>query len=220
MENILEIIFTIIVGFFWFFGGSIFNKREEDESYPQTSSRKNKRTRGNQADSDSEARQREIREAIRRKIAERRQQAEPEPMVAFEPEPQHREEYRKSNKPQEEVSKPLVFAESAEESVEVPFSLNIEVNAYEQEMHARLQEIEATERRAEALRSQMKQMAPDSEDTDSGKGFSFGQEPALSLGSVKSALKSPGNARAAFVYKEILEKPMGLRNPSEIGLGV
>ena len=107
MDSILEIIVTIVVGFFWLFGNTLFNKNQENP--PTTPKRKRKRD-SDQTFSEVEARQREIRESIRRKIEERRQQqSESKPVVALEPEPQ------------EVVDEPVVFAESVETNMEDPF---------------------------------------------------------------------------------------------------
>ena len=200
MENIIELVITIIFGFFWLFGNNLFNKNQEEQEpvQPTTQRRKKKRDRDS-VSSDSEARQYEIREFIRRKIEEHRQQGEPRPVVTFEPEPQ------------EEMREPLVVAKTAEAKTDEPFSGSSDEGAYTLEMQARLREIEATKRQAEALRSKVKQIVPESEDTDSGK--SFEQEYRLSLRSVKSALKNPRSARAAFIYGEILGKPVSLQNP-------
>lgn len=203
MESILEIIVTIVVGFFWLFGNTLFNKNQEDS--PTVPGRKKKR--GNdQASGDSEARQREIRESIRRKIEERRQQqSEPRPVVAFEPEPQ------------EEVHEPVVIAEPVETNTEDTFSWSLGENPYGLEMQKRLQEIEATTRKAEALRSEVQSKVSDDNTTSNQNSL---QENILTFGAVKSALKNPQNVRTAFIYKEILGKPIGLQNRSEMGSGI
>lgn len=217
MGDIIELLFAIIAGFFWLFGGTLFKSRDEDSSYPQTSSPRNKNKQDDTASDDAEERQRQIREAIRRKIAERRQQGGPEPMVVLEPfeqEPQYPQEQSESFEPREDDSEPAVAKESTGAET---FSRGTEANAYEQEMQARLQEIEATKRKAEKLRSKVKQITSDSEDAYSGRRS--GQEAALSLGSLTSALRNPKNARAAIVYREILGKPLGLRSSSEDNSG-
>ena len=75
MGDILEIIFAIVAGFFWLFGSSLFKRREVDESSQPTSPQRRNRRESDSLSSEQEARQREIREAIRRKIEERRQQS-------------------------------------------------------------------------------------------------------------------------------------------------
>jgi hypothetical protein len=213
MGDILEILFAIVAGFFWLFGGSLFKKRKKSESSEPTSSQPNNEREDDQPFSDQEARQREIREAIRRKIEERRQPSGSEPVVALEPEPQY-QDYSESSEPQAEADGSLVYAESAADET---FSWDVGGNAYEQEMQARLEEIEATKRQAEALKKKIKQDTQDYYDTDHHE--SAEQEHVLSVGAVHSALKNPQSVRAAFIYGEVLGKPVGLRNPSETGLG-
>lgn len=203
MDSILEIIVTIVVGFFWLFGNTLFNKNQENP--PTTPKRKRKRD-SDQTFSEVEARQREIRESIRRKIEERRQQqSESKPVVALEPEPQ------------EVIDEPVVFAESVETNMEDPFSENLVGNVYEREMQKRLQEIEATKRKAEALRSKVQSAVPNKGNISER---SSKQENLPTFGSIKSALRNKENVKAAFIYKEILGKPVGLQSQSEIGSGI
>lgn len=216
MEDILQVIFTIVAGLFWLFGGTLFKKREtDDESSPPASSRR-RNQRQEDSQNDSEARQREIRESILRKIEERRQQSRPEPVLVPEPKPHYHE--RQQTEPQKKVSDPTVYRESAkDETAEAAFSWDAS-NEYEQKMQKRLQEIEATKRKAEALKTQLRQTTENHFDTDSKKDTT--QNISLSVGSVHSALKNARNVRAAFVYGEILGKPVSLRSSSEGGLSV
>ena len=210
MEDILELIFAIVAGFFWLFGGSLFKKREEDKSNQPTSSQRSNQRKSEPPADEQEARQQEIRELIRRKIAERRQQSNPAPVLSPEPEPQYQKQSAES---QEEVYKPPVYASSSDqEATETPFSLDMGNSAYGQEMQERLQEIEATKRRAEALKNKVKQVTQDHYATDRKK--SSDPKSALSFGSVQTALKSSENVRMAFIYSEILGKPVGLRSSS------
>ena len=215
MGDIVELLFAIIAGVFWLFGSTFFRKREEDDPYQQPLPSRNKKNGNDRKNDDSEERQRQIREAIRRKIAERRQENEPEPIPAFEPEPRYQEEHNKSFEPGKALSEPTAFIEPTEAEA---FSWNIEANTYEQDMEERLQEIEATKRKAEKLRNKVKKITSGDEDTIPSRRSE--QDLVLSLGSVKSALKNPKNAQAAIVYREILGKPVGLRRPSENNLNV
>ena len=216
--DILELVFALVAGFFWLFGSSIFRNRENDEPSQPTVSRRNKKRDRDSSHSDDEARQQEIRESILRKIAERRQQGDARPVVVPQPEPYYQEPYEAFSGPQEEASETLVYTEPVEEQTETSFSWNAESNPYEKEMQARLQEIEATKRKAEALRKKLEQATSDADNANtdrySGAGYT------LSLGSVRSALKNPQNARVAFVYGEVLGKPVSLRSSSGNGLGV
>lgn len=206
MENIVELVFTIVVGFFWLFGSTLFKKSEAEPPLP-TSSERNKGQNSAPTSDTHETRQREIRESIRRKIAERRQHSETKPVVVSETAPRDQEEF---------FEQPVVV-DAAEESTEGAFSWNLESTPYIQEMEQRVQEIEATKRKAEALRSKVQRTTSNKEDTDADEDFR--QESALSVGAVKYALKNPKTVRAAFVYGEVLGKPVGLRNSSDIGSG-
>lgn len=217
MGDFVELLFALIAGFFWLFGSSIFRKRDEGGSYQQPSSSENKEMGNNRESGDSEERQRQIREAIRRKIAERRQQSDSEPVVTLEEDPQ--KQYREFFDQQKEANESSAYARSMEEEASgETFSWNLEGSTYEQEMQKRLQEIEATKRKAEALKKKAKQKAQIYGSEQSKTAVE--QESELFTGSIQSALKNPKNAQAAVVYREILGKPVGLRSPSENGLGV
>ena len=217
MENIIEVILTLVFGFFWLFGGALFKRRENDESQ-QPASPQRSRTSESDQDADSESRQQDIREMIRRKIAERRQQSDSGPVIVVsESEPQYRQQYE-SVEPQRRVDASVDSAQSPQEAVDEIVSWNAGNNAYEQEMEARLQEIEATKRKAEALKKKIKQVKQDQHGSSQGDHTS--QEGALLFGSVQSALKNPRAVRAAFIYSEILGKPISLRNLSENGFWV
>ena len=129
MGDILEIIFAIVAGFFWLFGSSLFKRREVDESSQPTSPQRRNRRESDSLSSEQEARQREIREAIRRKIEERRQQSDSESVQIPESEPQYQRQY---TEPQEEVNEPFIYAESLEkEADESSFSWDVEKSTYE-----------------------------------------------------------------------------------------
>jgi hypothetical protein len=214
MEDILELIIAIVAGFFWLFGGSLFKRREEDESYQPTSSQRSNRRKSKSSSNEQEARQQEIRETIRRKIAERRQQSNAEPVLFPEPEPQYQ---RQSTELQEEMNKPPAYASpSDQEATKAPFSLDMGNSHYGQEMQERLNEIESTKRRAEALKKKVKQVTQDHYTIDRRK--SSDTKSVLSFGSVQTTLKNPATVRMAFVYSEILGKPVSLRSSSQIGI--
>ena len=213
MENILEVIFTLVFGFFWLFGSTLFKRRENDESEQPTPLRRSRKSESDQESSDYESRQQDIREMIRRKIAERRQQSDSEPpVVVAEPETQNRQQYE-SVEPQRRVESSVDSVQSPKEAVGETFSWNAESNAYEQEMQERLKAIEATKRKAEALKKKVKGIKQDQ--NESSQKDNTSQEGALLFGSVQSALKNPRAVRAAFIYGEILGKPIGLRSSSD-----
>lgn len=217
MGDILELIFALVVGFFWLFGGALFRQREGDESSQPAAPRQKKQRGGESSSSDPEARQREIREAILRKIQERRQESDSRPVI-LETKPTYAET---AAAPQKEVAEPATSIKSAaEKTKEGEFSWEMEGNPYALEMQKRLQEIEATNRRAAALTKEVRQATQDHYAIDRDKSAKSAQrEVALSVGSARSALKNPENVRAAIVYGEILGKPIGLRNPFESRLG-
>ena len=79
---------------------------------------------------------------------------------------------------------------------------------YEAQMQVRLQQIEATKRRAEVLKRQASRPVKASKNQGKQKRSTRG---GLLSGSVRSVLRDPGAARTAFVYGEVLGKPVGLR---------
>ena len=74
---------------------------------------------------------------------------------------------------------------------------------YESQMQERLQRIEATERRAEKLKQQVRITQTNS---------TFAQNPSrISRGSARATLRDPSAARTAFIYGEILGQPISQR---------
>ena len=79
---------------------------------------------------------------------------------------------------------------------------------YESQMQERLQRIEATERRAEKLKQQVRITQTNS---------TFAQNPSrISRGSARATLRDPSAARAAFIYGEILGQPISQRKTQSI----
>ncbi len=129
-------------------------------------------------DPDVIERQRKIQEEIRRKIAERRG-GEDSPSPQDAP-----------------ISSPAP-------SQTQPPSAN-----YESQMQERLQRIEATERRAEKLKQQVRITQTNS---------TFAQNPSrISRGCARAALRNPYAARIAFIYGEILGQPISQRTNGTI----
>ena len=194
MNDIFELIFALVAGFFWLFGSSFFKRRGEEEPHQPTTTQRNSTEEQTPYDAE-QTRQQEIRDAIRRKIAERRQQADVEPVVVVRSEPQQRESY---DLPFEsEVSEETVYQ-------------NLGTSPYEQEMQERLLEIEETKRQSEALKKKLTQQ----KNTDSKGDLDGNRKPqeALFSGSIQSILTNSQNIRTAFICKEILGKPVGLQN--------
>ena len=129
-------------------------------------------------DPDVIERQRKIQEEIRRKIAERRG---------------------------EERSRAPLNAPSAgpAERQSQP-----EAASYESQMQERLQQIEATKRRAEKLKQQVRITQTNS---------TFANNPSrIARGSARSTLRDPSAARTAFIYGEILGQPTSQRKAQAI----
>ena len=79
---------------------------------------------------------------------------------------------------------------------------------YESQMQERLQRIEATERRAEKLKQQVRITQTNS---------TFAQNPSrISRGSARATLRDPSAARTAFIYGEILGQPISQRKTQSI----
>jgi hypothetical protein len=209
LEEILKVVGGLIFGAIYLFGNQIFKGKDEDTPGPSTLPRES-------VDSDDDAaRQRQIQEAIRRKIIQRRE-ATATPTSAPEPVAAHRERHKRVVERHKETHQRAPHVEptpqaSAEDG---RFSWDTSDNVYEEQMQARLEQIETTKRRAEALRRQARRPSAAAkhqiEQTPSPRG-------SLPLGSVRSVLRDPAAARTAFVYGEVLGKPVGLR-PSGCGV--
>ena len=79
---------------------------------------------------------------------------------------------------------------------------------YESQMQERLRRIEATERRAEKLKQQVRITQTNS---------TFAQNPSrISRGSARATLRDPSAASAAFIYGEILGQPISQRRNETI----
>jgi len=208
LEDILKTIGTIVFVAIYFFGNLFFKSKDEDEQRPPTLPRQRGEEDG------AAERQRQIQEAIRRKIMERRQAAggatPPQPVA------QHREQHKQVAERQKETYQraPHVEATPHETATDERFSWDESDNVYEQQMQARLQQIEVTKRRAEALK---RQAAASSQSSETAERRQSTVRGGLRSGSVRSVLRNPDAARTAFVYGEVLGKPVGMR---ESGSGV
>ena len=129
-------------------------------------------------DPDVIERQRKIQEEIRRKIAERRGGED-------------------SRSPRDApISSPA------------PSQTQPPPATYESQMQERLQRIEATERRAEKLKQQVRITQTNS---------TFAQNPLrISRGCARAALRNPSAARIALIYGEILGQPISQRSNETI----
>jgi hypothetical protein len=83
-----------------------------------------------------------------------------------------------------------------------------ETASYESQMQERLQQIEATERRAKKLKQQSR---------INRSNTTFAHNPSrIAHGSARSTLRDPSAARAAFIYGEILGQPVSQRKAQTI----
>ena len=79
---------------------------------------------------------------------------------------------------------------------------------YESQMQERLQRIEATERKAEKLKQQVR---------ITRSNTTFARNPSrIFRGSARATLRDPSAARAAFIYGEILGQPISQRRNETI----
>ena len=193
MDNILEILVPLIFAAIYFFG-NMFGKSGEDESAPPRQPRRSAPEGGR---GDAAERQRNIQEEIRRKIMERRRAAgSPAPSAA----PVQREQ---------QGPPPLVPANRRveEDTDSSSFSWGKSDDAYDTRMQAQLKRIEETKRRAEKLKQEAANQSksvdePTKKEPKSGRYFT---------GSVRRDLRNPNAARVAFIYGEVLSKPISLR---------
>ena len=94
------------------------------------------------------------------------------------------------------------------------FSWDSSDNAYDEDMEARLRQIEETKRRAERLKRQADTAHMKNE---VGSGARKGRERRSGgyfSGPVRESLADPAAARVAFIYGEVLGRPVGLRDTS------
>lgn len=208
LEEILKVVGGLVVGVIYLFGNQIFKSKDEDAPRPPTLPRQS--SGSDDAAEDYAARQRQIQEAIRRKIMERRQGTST-PASSPEPVSAHHERHKQVVQQQKETHQRAPHVDPTPEAVETDgrFSWDESDNAYEEQMQARLQQIEATKRRAEVLKRQAGLSAKVSKVQGEAKRSTHG---GLLSGSVRSVLRDPGAARTAFVYGEVLGKPVGLRS--------
>ena len=209
LEEILKVVGGLIFGAIYLFGNQIFKSKDEDTPGPSTLPRESA------GSDDDAARQRQIQEAIRRKIMQRRQ-ATATPTSSPEPVAAQRERHKQVVERHKETHQRAPHVEPTPQASEVDdrFSWNTSDNVYEEQMQARLEQIEATKRRAEALRRQAARSTTKAKGQVEQARATRGSFP---VGSVRSVLRDPAAARTAFVYGEVLGKPVGLR-PSGCGV--
>jgi hypothetical protein len=209
VDNLLEFIVPVIFAAIYFFG-NMLSKGADDESEP-------KRPLVGE-DPDVAERQRRIQEEIRRKIMERRSakgstgEAEPpRPQPSAQPRPDLVEAEAQRSRPQ-----PTDWQSSVGE-VERPRSQPsdsvADVYAFDNDIEAKLQQIEATKRRAEKLKKQARASSSSVEPVQASAGLSHRRGLR---GSVRSTLRDPAAARAAFIYGEVLAPPVSQRKSQSV----
>lgn len=224
MENLLEILVPLIFAAIYFFGNMLSSKSDEEGPSP--------RGRSAPMDEETAERQRRIQDEIRRKIMERRQAATGESAPTPQPAQQGKALRERRKAVAQRLEKRRTIHEQHKETHEAAphlaptheietdkapggFSWDESDNAYEQNIQAQLRQIEETKRRAAALRRQTK--SPEGAISPS----SVGREPrrasrgGLLSGSVRDVLRNPSAARAAFIYGEVLGKPISLRKSTD-----
>ena len=217
MDNLFEIIVPLIFAAIYFFGNMLSGK-SDDESAPAP-------RRGE--DHDATERQRRIQEEIRRKIMERRREAESESSRADSiprsegptgtddsesPAVQRRRVAREQHK-QERAAQ----SESAPDRIPHPVSRipDPSDNPYANQMQQRLRQIEATKRQAERLTKQAAERTSSLRPQPSHSSRTTSRSP-LARGSVRSTLRDPATARAAFIYSEVLGTPVSQKKTSTV----
>ncbi|MDQ8194435.1 hypothetical protein QEH59_08355 [Coraliomargarita sp. SDUM461004] len=220
MDNLLEYIIPVIFAAIYFFGNMLSKNADEDEAAPLPGQRRG------ELDPEVAERQRRIQEEIRRKILQRRQEGQEgqgtgEPQAA-ERAPQTRmsEPLRRSQPtPVERPYQPSKQERQRQSEPETPIyqAPSPAQSSGEYDIQAKLEQIEATKRRAEKLKKQAR--ASDAKALPHRRpSAATGSRRAL-RGPVRRVLRDPAAARAAFIYGEVLGPPVTQRkSPSVPGL--
>ncbi|HKK18917.1 MAG TPA: hypothetical protein VJ952_09590 [Opitutales bacterium] len=215
MDNFLEILIPLIFAAIYFFGNMFSGKSKEEEESPPGLPRSR-----DSEDEEAEAveRQRRIQEEIRRKIMERRRASEGGQSAPAVPIGQELRERR------QEVEAPRAAREEAREEASAystppheaeskpaspTFTWDESDNAYDDTLQARLRRIEKTKREAEKLRKQAAKRSRISD--DGGEKRRQQNTGGYFTGTVRGSLRDPQAARVAFVYGEVLGRPISLR---------
>ena len=205
MDNLLEYIVTLLFAAIYFFGNMFSKKSEDDTESPS------RRETTPQEDPDALDRQRRIQDEIRRKIMERRGQETETRSQRAEAAPQATE----VSQPEPVVARQETPVKSVRRNSDTAtFSWDESDNAYGDQMASQLKLIEATKREAAKLQLKASQF---SKVRDSKEGHSKSKRRSnLFSGSVRSSLRDPAAARAAFIYGEVLGQPVSMRKGSQV----
>ena len=207
VDNILEILVPLAFAAIYFFGNMLTGKKEDEEKPPPMVPR----NAASDENRDDAERQRRIQEEIRRKIMERRRAQSgdrPAPQLS-----------RESMRPREEPAKaapepaPRQVARKRDQP-EGSFSWDSSDNAYDKDMEARLRQIEETKRRGERLKRQADTAHMKNEVGSGARKRNKRRSGGYFSGPVRESLADPAAARVAFIYGEVLGRPVGLRDTS------
>jgi hypothetical protein len=218
MDNLLEILIPLIFAAIYFFGNMFSGKSPDEDGPPELP-----RQQGRDAeDVEAAERQRRIQEEIRRKIMERRQASGGEGPVRpaasgydllerHEKPAQVREVIQRQP---ESTPPPLAVPthQSAERTSSSTFSWDQSDNIYQNSMEDRLKQIEATKRRAEKLKREAD--AAHMRTDRQGPARRTDKNRRYFSGPVRESLQDPAAARMAFIYGEVLGRPISQREKS------
>jgi len=205
----------LIVGAIYFFGNFIAKKTDDEGPTPP------KRDFDSAEEADAAERQRRIQDEIRRKIMERRREAEAGRTESNRPvaEPSQQERppvtaFRDREQSRDYRQQPPPLSPTAKPASSGPFSWDTSDDVYEQKMEVQLKRIEETKRQAAKLKKQAGMERKPTEVSRSTRRRSAGK--GILSGPVRTVLNDPAAARAAFVYGEVLGQPISMRKQSNV----
>lgn len=217
MDNIFEILVPLIFAAIYFVGKMLSGKGDQEDPSPGMPGRKNRQEDGEVAE-----RQRRIQEEIRRKIMERcngspapqpeQPQAAPQTSSqgltrADEEIRRRREERDRARQQRQAEARAALSSEQLSSRTPAP-DPSSGANPYESQMDAQLRRIEETKRQAAQLQQRAEAVQKKASVKTSSRGRSGG---GLLRGPLRESLIDPAAVRAAFIYGEVLGRPMGLR---------
>jgi len=243
MDNLFEYLIPIVFAAVYFFG-NMLSKKSGDEAAPgrepedadaierqrhiQEEIRRKimeRREGGRQSPSASEsARDRESPHSRRQPQPSASESArdrespyshrQPQPSASVEQRRETREQHKKTRQAETSIHKRQT-REDARQQPQPGFTWDKSDNAYDHEMQAKLQQIEATKQKAEKLKKQAAQSQTRRTTSSKNSSLPTPHSP-LSRASVRSTLRSPAAARAAFIYSEVLGPPISQRKTQTV----
>lgn len=192
MDNIFEYIIPIAFAAIYLFGNKLSEKTKE--VFDQQSE-----------DTDVDDRQRRIQEEIRRKIMERRE-VSPDQAEVWSGRVRRGDASRTS--PTNSFPNTGYGVEEPKSKAELVTSSS---DTFASQLKARLEKVEATNRRAQEL-----QKLGANNLAFTGKNYTKSRTGGLFSDSVRSTLRNPAAARAAFIYGEVLGTPVSQKKASSV----